>query len=122
MVKILQWESGVEELNTVLDNAIGKHIEFEMRHAGQDRPGEEQYINLTGIHFDIVTENEENMPERESVQESSGADASDEPEYSEEESGGMIVSGAVDDMDVFSADAGFDDENAFEEKDDDSEE
>ncbi|MBE5843499.1 MAG: DNA polymerase III subunit gamma/tau [Butyrivibrio sp.] len=115
-------EPGKEELNTVLDNAIGKHIEFEMRYAGQDRPVEEQYINLTGIHFDIVTENEENMPERESVQESSGADASDEPEYSEEESGGMIVSGAVDDMDGFSADAGFDDENAFEEKDDDSEE
>ncbi len=115
-------EPGKEELNTVLDNAIGKHIEFEMRYAGQDRPVEEQYINLTGIHFDIVTENEENMPERESVQESSGADASDEPEYSEEESGGMIVSGAVDDMDGFSVDAGFDDENAFEEKDDDSEE
>ena len=82
-------DPGKEELSTVLDNAIGKHVDFEMRYAGQDRPVEEQYINLTGIHFDIVTEEEEKMPEN----------------------------------DDFGTDSGFDDENAFEEKDtDDSEE
>ncbi len=115
-------DPGKEELSAVLDNAIGKHVDFEMRFAGQDRPVDEQYINLTGIHFDIVTEEEEKMPERESAAEVTGGDAGDEPEYSEEESGGMIVSGAVDDMDDFVSDSGFDDENAFEEKDEDSDE
>ncbi len=58
-------DPGREELSTILDNAIGKHIDFEMRYAGQDRPAEEQYIDLKNIHFDIVTEEEESMPDSE---------------------------------------------------------
>ena len=121
-------EPGHDELGAVLDNAIGKHVEFEMRYAGQDRPAEEQYINLTGIHFDIVTEEEEQMPVSETealnTQESVSGDDGAEDSYTEDESGGMIVSGPVDDMDDFAAgEESFDDENAFEEKDmDDSEE
>ncbi len=66
---------GREELSAVLDNAIGKHVDFEMRCGGIEKPMEEEYVNLTGIHFDIVTENEVKMPktpEQENKKESGG--------------------------------------------------
>ena len=101
-------EPGHSELGNILDNAIGKHVEFEMRLAGQDRPVGEEYIDLKGIHFDIVTEDEESMPPiGEAVYEDpDGAD--NEPD---EDSGGVILSGPD------YGDDDFDDENAFEEKD-----
>ena len=56
-------EPGKSELSAVIDEAIGKHVEFEMRFADRDKPMAEQYVSLNNIHFDIVTEEEVEMPE-----------------------------------------------------------
>ncbi|WP_081846727.1 DNA polymerase III subunit gamma/tau [Butyrivibrio sp. AE3004] len=56
-------DPGKSELSAVLDEAIGKHIDFEMRYADNERPVEEQYVSLNNIQFDIVVEEEEEMPE-----------------------------------------------------------
>ncbi len=48
-----------EELQTVLDEFIGKHITFEVRYVEDNQTFEENYVNLQalgGINFDIVTE------------------------------------------------------------------
>ncbi len=118
-------EPGRSELAEVLNGFIGKEVDFEMRYAGAERPAEEQYIDLKGIHFDIVTEEEENMPDGSSYDSGSDDVYSDEvpPDeildseesaaaYTEAESGGNIVTGAEED---------FYDDNAFEEKDTDDE-
>ena len=122
-------EPGHSELGAYLDETVGKHVDFEMRYAGNDRPAQEQYIDLKGIHFDIVTEEDVSMPERPEQGENLEAGTADElsqpydaenmvadqdsmeDEYTEEESGGMIITGPMDDP------AAFDDENAFEEND-----
>ncbi|WP_026651592.1 DNA polymerase III subunit gamma/tau [Butyrivibrio proteoclasticus] len=48
-----------EELQTFLDESIGKHIEFETRFLEPEQNFEENYVNLQAINFDIVTEDEE---------------------------------------------------------------
>ncbi|MBO5620314.1 MAG: DNA polymerase III subunit gamma/tau [Butyrivibrio sp.] len=45
-----------EELQTFLDDAIGKHVEFETRYLEPQQVFEENYVNLQAINFDIVTE------------------------------------------------------------------
>jgi DNA polymerase-3 subunit gamma/tau len=45
-----------EELQTVLDEFIGKHITFEVRYIENEQTFEENYVNLQAINFDIVTE------------------------------------------------------------------
>ena len=45
-----------EELQTVLDESIGKHITFEVRYIEDNQTFEENYVNLQAINFDIVTE------------------------------------------------------------------
>ena len=44
------------ELQTVLDESIGKHITFEVRYIEDNQTFEENYVNLQAINFDIVTE------------------------------------------------------------------
>ena len=48
-----------EELQDVLDQALGKHVEFETRFIEPQVVFEENYVNLQAINFDIVTEDEE---------------------------------------------------------------
>ncbi|SDA79281.1 DNA polymerase-3 subunit gamma/tau [Butyrivibrio sp. INlla18] len=48
-----------EELQQVLDGAIGKHVEYETRFLPAEQDFEENYVNLQAINFDIVTEDEE---------------------------------------------------------------
>ncbi len=56
-------DPGKEELSAVIDGIIGKHVDFEMRYADRNQPMEEQYVSLNNIHFDIVTEEDEEMPD-----------------------------------------------------------
>lgn len=48
-----------EDLMNVLEQASGKHVEFETRFLEQQQSFEENYVNLQAINFDIVTEDEE---------------------------------------------------------------
>ena len=48
-----------EELQNILDQAVGKHVEYETRYLEQQQSFEENYVNLQAINFDIVTEDEE---------------------------------------------------------------
>lgn len=48
-----------EDLQNVLDQAAGKHVEYETRFLEQQQTFEENYVNLQAINFDIVTEDEE---------------------------------------------------------------
>ena len=48
-----------EGLQTVLDNSIGKHVQFETRYIEPQQVFEENYVNLQAINFDIVTEDDE---------------------------------------------------------------
>ena len=98
-------DPGRNELSAILDDAIGKHVEFELRYAGQDKPMAEQYINLNDIHFDIEIEEEESMPDMPEDDMILGS-MSYEPETYEES---------------FDEQQASDDENAFEEKDTDEE-
>ena len=107
-------EPGHEELNTVIDNFIGKHVEFKMRYASPDRPADEQYINLKGINFEIVTEDEAQLPEsHEAGSRQQEAPAADDDFIPEESGGDMAYSAYPEDEDY----AAEDDDNAFEEKD-----
>ncbi|ADL32974.1 DNA polymerase III gamma and tau subunits DnaX1 [Butyrivibrio proteoclasticus B316] len=47
-----------EELQDFLDNATGKHVEFETRYLEPTQVFEENYVNLQAINFDIVTEDD----------------------------------------------------------------
>ena len=47
-----------DELQQFLDDAIGKHIEFETKFIEPQQVFEENYVNLQAINFDIVTEDE----------------------------------------------------------------
>ena len=49
-----------DDLQNVLDNAIGKHVSFETRYIEPQQTFEENYVNLQAINFDIVTEDDEN--------------------------------------------------------------
>ena len=104
-----------EELSAVLDNAIGKHVDFEMRYASPDRPASEQYIDLKNIHFDIVTEDEPDMPEYDFANQDFDPDRDLDigEELSHEEAGTYAAKENTSDSD----NAEFDSENAFEEKD-----
>ncbi|SDB18810.1 DNA polymerase-3 subunit gamma/tau [Butyrivibrio sp. INlla16] len=53
---------GREELSAILDESIGKHVDFEVRFTTRDKPVNEQYVSLNDIHFDIEIEDEVNMP------------------------------------------------------------
>ena len=46
------------ELQQFLDDAIGKHIEFETKFIEPQQVFEENFVNLQAINFDIVTEDE----------------------------------------------------------------
>ncbi len=48
-----------EELQTALDDSIGKHVVYETRYIEAGNDFEENYVNLQAINFDIVTEDEE---------------------------------------------------------------
>lgn len=48
-----------DDLQNVLDNAIGKHVSFETRYIEPQQTFEENYVNLQAINFDIVTEDDE---------------------------------------------------------------
>ena len=48
-----------EELQNFLDNATGKHIEFETRYLEAQQTFEENFVDLQAIKFDIVTEDSE---------------------------------------------------------------
>ncbi|WP_081843090.1 DNA polymerase III subunit gamma/tau [Butyrivibrio sp. WCE2006] len=122
-------DPGKSELSAVLDEAIGKHIDFEMRYADHDKPMQEQYVSLNNIHFDIVTEEDVEMPElplemqmTEDDESDSQLEGSQEQSYEEyENSGGNIITG-IDDDSYFDDQQAMDDENAFEEKDHDEDE
>ena len=126
-------EPGKSELSAVIDDAIGKHVEFEMRYADRDKPMDEQYVSLNNIHFDIVTEEEVEMPEFPDMPENTEEHQIDgESEIEQfENSGGDIITGIDEDeyydqqaMDQTAPDfhqQASDDENAFEEKDTDDE-
>ena len=45
-----------EELQGILDEAVGKHVTFELKHLEAQQSFEENYVNLQAINFDIVTE------------------------------------------------------------------
>ncbi|MBE5860340.1 MAG: DNA polymerase III subunit gamma/tau [Butyrivibrio sp.] len=109
-------EPGHSELGTILDNAIGKHVEFEMRFASPDRPASEQYIDLKNIHFDIVTEDEPDMPEfdfaNQDFDPDREIDMGDDLGHEEASAYTDYNSGASD-----TDNNDLDDENAFEEKD-----
>ena len=47
-----------EELQQFLDDASGKHIEFETKFIEPQQVFEENFVNLQAINFDIVTEDE----------------------------------------------------------------
>ena len=47
-----------EELQNFLDNATGKHVEFETRYLEPTQVFEENYVNLQASNFDIVTEDD----------------------------------------------------------------
>ncbi len=121
-------EPGKSELSAVLDEAIGKHVDFEMRYASQDRPVSEQYVSLNNIHFDIVTEDEESMPD---VPEIMGNGSDDDITDGFDNSGGDIITGyddedygppsMMDNENAYSEQQMSDEENAFEEKDDNDE-
>ena len=55
--KYSKGESG-EELQQFLDDASGKHIEFETKFIEPQQVFEENFVNLQAINFDIVTEDE----------------------------------------------------------------
>jgi DNA polymerase-3 subunit gamma/tau len=120
-------EPGKSELSAVLDEAIGKHVDFEMRYASQDRPMEEQYVPLNNIHFDIITEEDEVMPEVPDAAEIMGSTDGDVADGFDN-SGGDIITGfddedfgassMMDNENAYSEQQMSDEENAFEEKDD----
>ncbi len=122
-------DPGKSELSAVLDEAIGKHIDFEMRYADHDIPMQEQYVSLNNIHFDIVTEEDVEMPElplemqmTEDDESDSQLEGSQEQSYEEyENSGGNIITG-IDNDSYFDDQQTMDDENAFEEKEHDEDE
>ncbi|WP_022761036.1 DNA polymerase III subunit gamma/tau [Butyrivibrio sp. AD3002] len=133
---------GREELSAILDESIGKHVDFEVRFTTRDKPVNEQYVSLNDIHFDIEIEDEVNMPvvpEMETTSEQTDANEtassfsnSDVAETASsadnsDESGGDIISGLSED-EYYAAAAtesvaydmhqqAMDDESAFEEKD-----
>ncbi len=120
-------DPGHQELGTVIDNFLGKHVEFEMRYASPDRPADDQYINLKGINFEIVTEDEAQLPASHEDEGRENADREDaalageriladaELEIDQDaESGGDIAYTAYPEDDEMTE---TDDDNAFEEKD-----
>ena len=51
--------TSADELQDVLDQALGKHVVFETRFLEPQQVFEVNYVNLQAINFDIVTEDEE---------------------------------------------------------------
>nr|WP_081674308.1 DNA polymerase III subunit gamma/tau [Butyrivibrio sp. VCD2006] len=103
-------DPGRSELSAILDDSIGKHVDFELRYAVQDKPISEQYVSLNDIHFDIEIEEEVSMPDNPEIQPSSEdsmeiqPSSEDNPEIqpsSEDEnpenSGGDIITGLDED-------------------------
>ena len=73
-------DPGRNELSEILDDSIGKHVEFEVRYANQDKPVAEQYVSLNDINFDIEIEEEESMPETDELIFGKGHEAGAESE------------------------------------------
>ena len=51
--------SSADEFQSFIDEAVGKHIEYETRCLEPQQSFEENYVNLQAINFDIVTEEDE---------------------------------------------------------------
>lgn len=103
-------DPGKSELSAIIDESIGKHVEFEMRFADRNKPMEEQFVLLNNINFDIVTEEETIMPDH---PENVAADAGTNAETAEDEYYAQMAA----DSTAYDEQQAFDEENAFEEKD-----
>lgn len=103
-------DPGKSELSAIIDESIGKHVEFEMRFADRNKPMEEQFVLLNNINFDIVTEEETIMPDH---PENVAADAGTNADTAEDEYYAQMAADSA----AYDEQQAFDEENAFEEKD-----